>query len=362
MGTIVKRKRNDGTPVYMARVRIKRDNKIAYAETETFTRKQAAEAWIAARETDLRKPGALERAKADDNDPPLRDVIQRYVEESSGKYMGQTKASVLRTIQSMDICDKRCSTITSADLVAFVRSIDAAPSTRQNYLGTLSAVFAIARPAWGYPLDRRTVQDAFIVTRRLGTTGKAKSRDRRPTLAELDQLMDYFGLIKTRRPDSLPMQRIIPFAIFSTRRQEEIVSIRWADYEAAHNNHPARVLVRDMKSPGDKIGNHVWCDLMREAAAIIESMPRTDERIFPFTTDAVSAAFTRACKALLIPDLRFHDLRHEGVSRLFELGRTIPQAAQVSGHRSWHNLKRYAHIRETGDKYSNWRWRDAVAL
>ncbi|MGA8419323.1 MAG: tyrosine-type recombinase/integrase, partial [Pseudolabrys sp.] len=55
-------------------------------------------------------------------------------------------------------------------------------------------------------------------------------------------------------------------------------------------------------------------------------------------------------------DLRFHDLRHEGISRLFEMGRTIPQAAAVSGHRSWTSLKRYTHIRQTGDKYKNWKW------
>src|SRR5215831_10607941 len=60
--------------------------------------------------------------------------------------------------------------------------------------------------------------------------------------------------------------------------------------------------------------------------------------------------------ALGIDDLRFHDLRHEGISRLFEMGKTIPQAAAVSGHRSWTSLKRYTHIRQTGDKYKGWKW------
>jgi hypothetical protein len=31
--------------------------------------------------------------------------------------------------------------------------------------------------------------------------------------------------------------------------------------------------------------------------------------------------------------LHFHDLHHEGVSRLFEMGETIPHVAAVSGHR-----------------------------
>jgi integrase len=61
-----------------------------------------------------------------------------------------------------------------------------------------------------------------------------------------------------------------------------------------------------------------------------------------------------------IKDLKFHDLRHEGVSRLFELGKTIPQVASVSGHRSWQNLQRYTHIRTVGDKWANWRWLETV--
>ena len=33
-----------------------------------------------------------------------------------------------------------------------------------------------------------------------------------------------------------------------------------------------RVLVRDMKNPGQKVGNDVWCDLQEEALSIIEVM------------------------------------------------------------------------------------------
>ena len=135
------------------------------------------------------------------------------------------------------------------------------------------------------------------------------------------------------------------------RATAQIVTIRWADLDKD------RILVRDMKHPNEKSGNHVWCDLVPEAVSYIESMPKVDERIFPFTSEAVSASFTRACKKLGIEDLHFHDLRHDGVSRLFEMGKTIPQAASVSGHRSWQNLKRYTHLRQSGDKYADWKWR-----
>ena len=284
------------------------------------------------------------------DDPALAEVIDRYIDESK-RAIGRTKAQVLRTIKGYDIADMRCSEITSADLVSFARSLPVAPQTVQNYLSHLGAIFALARPAWKYPLDQQAMKDAFVVAKKMGLIRKGSERDRRPYLDELDRLMEHFGTVKTRRPNSIPMQRIIPFAIFSTRRQEEITRIRWDDFE------DNRVLVRDMKHPGDKIGNDIWCDVPPEAAAYINAMPKVEERIFPFTTDAISAAFTRACQVLGIEDLHFHDLRHEGVSRLFEMGWTIPQVANVSGHRSWSSLKRYSHLRQTGNKYADWKWR-----
>ena len=33
-----------------------------------------------------------------------------------------------------------------------------------------------------------------------------------------------------------------------------------------------------------------------------------------------------------IKDLRFHDLRHEAVSRLFEMGLSVPEVAFIGGH------------------------------
>jgi integrase len=343
MGTIVTRKRNDGSNYYTGQIVIKSKGKV-HREAQSFDRKQAANAWIVRREGELRKPGGLERAG---KDPKLADVIDRYIAESE-KQIGKTKAQVLRTIKDYEIAELKCSQIGSEELLTFLRSLDAQPQTRQNYLSHLSAIFAIARPAWGYPLEHETIKDAFKVAKRLGVTAKGNSRERRPTLSELDQLMHHFGNVKARRPSVIPMQRIIPFAIFSTRRQEEIVTIKWADYDGK------RILVRDMKHPGDKLGNNTWCDLTPEACAIIESMPKRDDRIFPYSTDAISAAFTRACQILDIVDLHFHDLRHEGCSRLFELGWTIPQVASVSGHRSWQSLKRYSHLRQSGDKLVGW--------
>jgi integrase len=126
------------------------------------------------------------------------------------------------------------------------------------------------------------------------------------------------------------MVKIVLFALFSTRRLEEITRITWDDLDEVHS----RVLVRDMKNPGEKAGNNIWVDLPPEALRIAKSMPRVVPQIFSSNPGAITAAFTRACKILTIDDLHFHDLRNEGVSRLFELGLNIPYVSAASGHRS----------------------------
>jgi integrase len=347
MGTIVERTRKDGSKAFTAQIVIKKGGVIVHREAETFDRKQAANAWIVKREAELKRPDGLERKE----DPMLAAVIDRYIEDSKNPVLG-SKAQMLNAIKNSDLGETKCSEITTNKLVSFARELtkNVEPQTCGNYFSSLSNIFTVARPAWGYPLSRQGFDDALVVIRKLGLIRKANERTRRPTLEELDRLMEHFGRVRENRPSSIPMQKIVAFGIFSTRRQEEITLLHWDDLEED------RILVRDMKHPGDKKGNNVYCELPPEALPIIKSMTRSEERIFPYSTDAISAAFTRACKILGIEDLRFHDLRHEGISRLFEMGKTIPQVAAVSGHRSWTSLKRYTHIRQSKDKYDNWKW------
>lgn len=364
MGTIVARKRKDGTTGFTAQVLKKQGGRIVHREAKTFDRKQAATAWIKKRETELAEPGGVERARAPKG-KTLSDAIDRYT-ESSRKEIGRTKEQVLRSIKEYDIANMDCGAIRSEDIVSFAEELSKGrkPQTTGNYISHLSAIFRIARPAWGFPLNYQAMQDAHVVLRDMGITAKSDKRDRRPTLPELDLLMQHFIDRQARAPQSGPMHKIIAFAIFSTRRQEEITRIAWSDLDEDHK----RILVRDMKHPGQKVGNDVWVELPDEALRVVKAMPRTKPEIFPYSTDAISAAFTRACLFLGIntddmPDdkrLHFHDLRHDGISRQFEMGKSIPQAASVSGHRSWSSLQRYTHLRQTGDKYAGWKWLKVV--
>lgn len=357
MGTILARRRKHGGMAYMAKIILTRGKTVIHRESRTFETHKRAKDWLRDREAELARPGELERIARPE--VTLGDAIKRYVKETRRK-LGRTKEQVLDAILDHPLSGRPCQSVRSDDIVSLARDLLAGgrqPATVGNYLSHLAAVFAVAEPAWRYPLNRQAMDDARVVTTRMGLTGKSKERDRRPTLDELDALMQSFVDRSARRPSAIPMAKIIAFAIFSTRRQEEIVTIRWDDFDGD------RIMVRDMKNPGDKEGNNVWCDLTPEAAQIIQSMPRLAEQIFPYTTDAISAGFIRACTQLQIDGLRFHDLRHDGISRLFEIGwrgGTIPHVAAVSGHRSWKSLQRYTHVRQQGDKYAGWRWMDAA--
>jgi integrase len=346
---------------HTAQIRIMRNKKTVYTESQTFERRKAAEAWLKKRESELDQPGALELALAED--PPLADVIDRYVKESK-KAIGKTKTQCLNTLKEYDIARLHCSKIGSGDISMLAtqlgqRGIE--PQTVGNYLSHLSSVFSVARPLWKYQLDYQAMEDARTALTAIGAVSKSKHRDRRPTLIELSKLMRHFGMKSRGR---IPMQAIIAFAIFSTRREDEITRLQWEDLDEGG----ARILVRDMKHPGEKDGNNVWCDLPPEALAIVCAQPRASDRIFPCSTDALCARFHRATYTLGISlheqpvekNLHFHDLRHDGISRLFELGWNIPQVACVSGHRSWTSLKRYTHIRQSGDKYADWPWLSVV--
>lgn len=353
MGTILSRRRRDGTTGHTAVIRIKKQGKVVHTESETFDRRQAAEAWMKKRETELAQPGALDKRK----DPAFKDVIDQYNLEKLKEH-GRTKAQVLRTVAASPIGDKRCSELTSPALVAYIQSLTMkngkppSPATRQNYLAHITSVFKVARPAWGYPLDWQAAVDARTVLNQLGVIGASKERDRRPTLEELDLLMKFYSVTYRKRRDTIPMQKIICFAIFSTRREEEIATVRREDLDAEH----LELLVREMKDPQQKENNLVRTTLTPEALQLIERHGATQGEIWPYNSRSIGNSFTKACKFLDIKDLHFHDLRHDGISRLFELGWTIPQVAAVSGHRTWESLKRYTHIKQRGDKYANWPW------
>jgi integrase len=67
--------------------------------------------------------------------------------------------------------------------------------------------------------------------------------------------------------------------------------------------------------------------------------------MFPLSAEAVKLSRKRLTKRAGVTDLHFHDLRHEAVSRFFELGRTVPEMALISGRKDPRMLFRYTHLK-----------------
>ncbi|EME0450676.1 TPA: site-specific integrase [Pseudomonas aeruginosa] len=357
MATIRARRNADGTVMYTAQIRIKRGGAQVYQESASFSRKKAAEAWALRREAELAEPGGLERATK--KGVLLRNIIAQYLaDRDKTRPLGKTKIATLTAIAASHLGDTIDRDITSQVLVDYALwrmgpdGGGVKAQTVANDLAHLGSVLGVAEAAWGYQVDPDVMAKARRVLKNLGYKLRSRERDRRPTLEELDRLFQAFERSWRSRPTSMCMAKVAAFALFSSRRQEEIIRIRWADLDEARG----AVLVRDMKNPGDKRGNDVWCQLPEEAMAVIKSMPRAFDEIFPYTTDAIQGAWSRAITAAGIEDLTFHDLRHEAISRLFELEWDIPKVASVSGHRDWNSLRRYTHLRGSGDKYAGWEW------
>lgn len=357
MATIRPRKKADGTISYTAQIRINRDKVTVYQESQTFARKQATVAWAKRRETELAEPGAIERAGRVGH--KVKDMIDRYlVEAEKARPLGETKRRTLEAIKRSPLGERVDSDISQQVLVEYAlwrmspEGGGIKPQTAGNDMAHLGSVLSLARAAWGYEINPQAMADARLVLKQFGYNLRSRERDRRPALDELDQVLEHFFEMLQRRPTVIHMPKVVAFAIYSTRRMDEITRIRWEDLD----EHRQAVKVRDMKNPGQKIGNDVWCHLPDEAWQIVHSMPRECPEIFAYNTGSVGRAWAKACKMKGIEDLHFHDLRHEGVSRLFEMDWDIPRVSNVSGHRDWNSLRRYTHLRGRGDRYLEWSW------
>jgi len=96
----------------------------------------------------------------------------------------------------------------------------------------------------------------------------------------------------------------------------EVCKLRWDDLNLKHKT----IIVRDRKDPRKKEGNHMIAPLLGESFNIATKQPKTGELIFPYNSRSVTAGFQRVRNDFGIEDLRYHDLRREGASRLFEQG------------------------------------------
>jgi integrase len=117
-------------------------------------------------------------------------------------------------------------------------------------------------------------------------------------------------------------------------RRGEIISMCWDHLDLEK---------RTLLIPNTKNGYARTIPLTSSAVRIIGGVDEVQERVFPITANAFRLNWERVKRRADIEDLHFHDLRHEAISRFFEMGLNAPEVALISGHRDMRMLFRYTH-------------------
>lgn len=343
MASITKRKTSSGMR-YKAEILIKEKGEIIHRESKTFSKKSIASDWATERELELKSHGGLEKLKY--SKVTVGNIVQRYIDNfrPEGGW-GRSKEFDVKKLLTYPLAKKSAIDLSTKDLIAHAKwrkEGNTGPATIANDYVWLLGAFKTIKASAGIPLDLSVFDDARVILRQHGMIAKPNERERRPTNKELWKLSRYFWRKQYRDSRSvIPMFTIMWFQIYSAKRISETCRIEWAD----NNNDKHTGMVRDAKHPRKKVGNHKRFKYSDRAWKIIERWPNIDDRIFPYDPKSASNAFTKACKKLGIKDLRLHDLRHEGTSRLFEEGYSIEQVALHTLHDDWKTLKRYTHLR-----------------
>lgn len=369
MGTITQRKLVDGSIRYRAEIRINRKDLPIYKESKTFGSKKVAANWLAKREAEIEENPEILFGQEDVIDLTLSNAISKYLAEVGAEY-GRTKTYSLKLIQKFSIARHVITKIKSTHIAEHValrkKGIEdlgldpVASSTLQHELLHIRGVLSHAAVMWDIDIDLNAFDKATAQLRKTRQISSSQKRDRLPTNDELMALTKYFAQ-KWRNPNySYPMHLIIWFAIYSCRREAEITRMELIDFDR-HNNSWK---IRDLKNPTGSKGNHKEFNVLPQCKKIIELLLETevrarmlkrgygDEYLIPLSPKTIGGEFRKACKLLGIDDLRFHDLRHDGCTRLAEQGFTIPQIQQVSLHDSWGSLERYVSVKRRKETLS----------
>ena len=128
---------------------------------------------------------------------------------------------------------------------------------------------------------------------------------------------------------------MIEIAVETCMRRGEILGLEWKHIDFARS----KALL-----PSTKNGRSRWVPLSPKVIHLLERLPKEDYRVFPITDVAVRQSWDRLRRRARITDLTFHDLRHEGISRQFESGLSIPQVMAISGHQTASQLFRYIQL------------------
>ncbi|WP_461210412.1 tyrosine-type recombinase/integrase [Desulfocurvus sp. DL9XJH121] len=293
-------------------------------QVKTFTTKLDAEAWAREVENEMDRSVFLSRKEAEQTS--LEEAMDRFVAEYAPKYAQPRKViSRINALKKRPLAKRMLSSIQGKDIASHVRIREqrgCSPQTVLHEVNLLSRIFEVCRRDWGMESLRNP-------TKRINKPKQGKSRTRRLMWDEEEKLIE--ASVSELRP-------LILLALETAMRRGEIASIQWEDVSLQR---------KSIYLPRTKNGEPRTVPLSPAAIEIIAGLPRNIHGpVFDMHPDTVTKLFRRAIKKAGIEDLRFHDLRHEATSRLFEnTDLDVMEIRAITGHKSLQMLARYNHLR-----------------
>ncbi|WP_312806587.1 site-specific integrase [Agrobacterium cavarae] len=296
---------------------------------KSFDTKLEAEKWARDLETQVDRFGAAPDTKILES-TTLGQLLERYQREVSPLKRGSVQEiQRLDVLRRHDLAYRTLVGLSQQDIASFrderLRSV--APSTTVRELAILSHVLEVAMRDWGLPLSKNVVKQVRRPVIR-------NERSRRLTLNEEQRLLDACDTGK------IPFLRtLLNIAIETGMRRGELLGLKWSDF-----SHNRRVLSLTLTKNGScrevPLSQRAF-----EALIVWSKHPFVGQStIFPIRAGTLEQAWRRLLKRSGVTALRFHDLRHEGVSRLFERGLNVIEVSSISGHKELRMLKRYTHL------------------
>ena len=296
--------------------------------SRTFSSRDAAKKWIKATETDMER-GEF-RPKVD---MTVGELIKRFERDVAPKHKASRSTIVRCRNLRRHIGSVPMTKLTPADLASYrdKRLQLVKPNTLKHELGVLSSVINTAIIDWGIPIPSNPVQLVRLPK-------YDDRRSRRLERGEEEKLLESAD----------PMfRRLIIVAIETAMRKGEIFRIR-----QSHIDYRRQTLF----IPTTKTDKPRTIALSTRAVKALKDQIRStgqgnvvelvhDPLVFKFGVGLYRYRVDKIRKATGMLDWRFHDLRHEATSRLFEKGLNMMEVASITGHEDLKMLKRYTHIK-----------------
>ena len=268
--------------------------------------------------------------------PRLMPLMARYVDEVTPTKKGDSQERY-RAAQwkKTKLAEMHLDKITGEVVAQYrdTRLKEVSPNTVRLELAFLSVVFEQCRKEWGLAVSNPV--------RQIRMPKPGKPRQRRLEAGEEDALLTA---CKASRAHYL--HSFVVLAIETGMRSGELLAMRWEHVNLTN---------RTVFLPDTKNGSPRTVPLSTRALKAINALPRSiNGRLFRSGYHSIHNAFklaltkaqaTQPDSETFLRGLRFHDLRHEAVTRLFEKGLNPIEVGIVSGHKTLSMLQRYTHLR-----------------